>query len=126
MSNEIKIGILAVIAIGLSVWGFNFIKGKNLFSNSTIYKVEYEDVTGLTKSAPVFLRGYRVGIVSDLYLNPDNPNTVIAVLDVDDDLNIPKDTKAALASGGLMSGQVVVLNSRVSVLVRIVRRKETC
>lgn len=109
MSNEIKIGILAVIAIGLSVWGFNFIKGKNLFSSSTVYKVEYKDVTGLTKSAPVFLRGYRVGIVSDLYLNPDKPSTVIAELYVDDDLNIPKDTKAALVSGGLMDGQIVVL-----------------
>lgn len=109
MSNEVKIGILAVVAIGLSVWGFNFIKGKNLFSSSKIYKVEYKDITGLTKSAPVFLRGYQVGIVSNLYLNPENPSTVIAEIDIDDDLMIPKDTKAALASGGLMSGQIVVL-----------------
>lgn len=109
MSNEIKVGILAVVAIGLSIWGFNYLVGKNLFSSSKVYKVEYNDITGLTKSAPVFLRGYRVGLVSDLYLNPDNPKTVIAELDIDDDLMIPKDTKAALASGGLMSGQVVIL-----------------
>ncbi len=109
MSNEIKVGILAVVAIGLSVWGFNYLVGKNLFHSSKTYKVEYSDVTGLAKSAPVFFRGYRVGLVRDLYLNPDNPKTVVAELDVDNDLLVPKGSRAALASGGLMSGQVIIL-----------------
>lgn len=109
ISNEIKIGILAVVAIGVTIWGVNFILGQNLFSSSKTYKVEYKDVTGLSKSAPVLLRGYRVGVVKDLYLNPENPATVIAELNVDGDIQVPRNTRAVLASGGLMGGNVVVL-----------------
>ncbi len=110
-SNEVKIGILTVVAIGLTIWGFTFIKGKNLFSDTKIYKVVYNDVSGLTKSAPVLLSGYKVGMVNDIYLNPDNPKTVIAELDINGDVMVPKETKASLASGGLMEGMVVILES---------------
>ncbi len=110
-SNEVRIGILTVVAIALTIWGFTFIKGKNLFSNTKIYKVVYNDVSGLSNSAPVLLSGYKVGIVNDLYLNPDNPKTVVAELDIKGDIMIPKGTKASLTSGGLMEGMVVVLES---------------
>ncbi len=110
-SNEVKIGILTVVAIALTIWGFTFLKGKNLFSDTKIYKVQYNDVSGLSKSADVLLSGYKVGMVSELYLNPENPKTIIAELDINGDVNLPKGTKAVLASGGLMEGMVVVLKS---------------
>jgi len=41
MSKELKTGIIAVIIIGISIWGFNFLKGQNLLdSGSRTYKVE--------------------------------------------------------------------------------------
>ncbi len=108
-SNEVKIGILTVVAIGLTVWGFNFIKGKNLFSSSTIYKVKYSDVSGLSNSAPVLINGLKVGIVSDMYPDADDAKKIIVELDVQNEFDIPKTTTAAITSGGLMSGNVVVL-----------------
>ena len=44
MSNEVKIAILAIAALGLSYWGYKFILGKNVLVNSNIYYVEYDDV----------------------------------------------------------------------------------
>ncbi len=112
LSNEVRIGILTVVAVGLAIWGFTFLKGKNLFSDTKVYKVVYNDVSGLTKSAPVLISGYKVGMVNDIYLNPANPKQVIAELDIKGDVLVPEGTQALLTSGGLMEGMVVVLESK--------------
>ena len=50
MSNEVKIGLLAIVAIALSFWGYKFILGKNMLVKSNIFKVYYENVDGLKDS----------------------------------------------------------------------------
>lgn len=110
MSNEVKIGLLAIVAIGLSFWGFKFIMGKNALSASNLYYVEYTDVEGLQKATPVRLSGLQVGIVSDLYLKPEDPNRrVTVVLDLNKDMQIPKNTKAIIISTSVMGGKAIDL-----------------
>ena len=41
----------------------NFLKGLNIFSSETDYYVEFEDITGLSSSSPVYADGYKVGVV---------------------------------------------------------------
>ena len=31
MSRELKTGLIAVVVIALFIWGFNFLKGENIF-----------------------------------------------------------------------------------------------
>ena len=67
MSKELKTGIIAVIIIGISIWGFNFLKGQNiLHPSSRIFKVEYAKIGGLTKSSAVTINGLKVGKVENI------------------------------------------------------------
>lgn len=67
MSKELKIGIIAVLIIGISIWGFNFLKGQNLLdSGSRTFKVEYARIGGLSKSSAVTINGLKVGKVDKI------------------------------------------------------------
>ncbi len=109
MSNEVKVGILAVIAIGISVWGFNYVMGKNLLTSSKIIKVEYASVSGLERSASVYSSGVRIGLVRDIYFDEVDPKKVMVELDLEGGFKLPKDAVAAIKSGGLMSGNIIDL-----------------
>lgn len=109
MSNETKIGLLAIIAIAVSIWGYKFVKGKNLLVTSNIYFVEYDNVDQLKSSSPVLINGFQVGIVADVYLKPDNYELIIVKLDLDKTMKIPKNTIAQVISTGFMGGKAVNL-----------------
>lgn len=109
MSNETRIGILAIVAIGLSLWGYKFIMGSNMFSSSLMLKTEYADVAQLSKSNPVFLNGKQIGVVSDIYFEPTALQSVIVELEITEDLPIPKSAKAELMSTGLIGGKGIEL-----------------
>ena len=63
---------------------------------SVLFK--FQNVNGLTKSSPVFADGFRVGIVRDLYYDYTQPGKVVAEIDVDPELRIPKGSTAELAA----------------------------
>ncbi|MBK8042674.1 MAG: MCE family protein [Haliscomenobacter sp.] len=64
LSNEVRVGILAVLALALSFWGYQFIRGKNVLKLANTYYVEYENVSLLKVSTPVTINGVQVGFVS--------------------------------------------------------------
>ncbi|MEM0993035.1 MAG: MlaD family protein [Bacteroidota bacterium] len=98
MSNEIKIGLLSIVTIVLMLWGYKFVEGQNIFSSSKLLKVEYENAGGLRAGTTVMRSGFQVGVVTDVYLNPENLRTVIVEMDIDPRLPIPKNTVAAIAT----------------------------
>ena len=72
MSKELKTGIVAIIVIVIFVWGYNFLKGENLFDTNTRYfKVEYTNIGGLNTSSLVTINGLRVGKVMDIEFNQE-------------------------------------------------------
>ena len=73
VSKEVKIGIAFVIAIFLLYYGISFLKGINIFKSSNSYIVVFDDVTGLTQATPVTLNGFKVGLVSSMKLDPNDP-----------------------------------------------------
>ena len=109
MGREIKIGLLAVIAIGLFIWGYKYLLGTNVLQRSNIYYIDYQDIDHLQVSAPVMIHGFQVGTVTDINLNPDNLRTIIVTIDVDRDIKLPPSTVAELRSVGMMGGKSVEL-----------------
>ena len=109
MRYEVRIGILALVAIGFAFWGFKFIQGSNLFSSSNYFLVNYENVSGLTVGTPVQISGVNVGSVSEIYLNQEDNNLVQVTLDVNDDINVPKDAKAYIVADGVLGGKLINL-----------------
>jgi phospholipid/cholesterol/gamma-HCH transport system substrate-binding protein len=53
MSREIKIGVLTFVVMVTMIWGYTFLKGRNLLSTSNELYSTYEDVTDLNVSSPV-------------------------------------------------------------------------
>ncbi|MBA2406794.1 MAG: MCE family protein, partial [Chitinophagales bacterium] len=47
ISKEIKVGVLATVAIVLLVVGYNLLRGKNFFSKEINYYVRYDDAGGI-------------------------------------------------------------------------------
>ncbi len=67
MSKELKTGIVAIVVIAIFIWGYNFLKGQNLFDTDTRYfKVEYDNISGLTKASFVTINGLKVGKVDKI------------------------------------------------------------
>ena len=61
LSNEIKIGFLAILSIILLVWGLNYLKGSNLFDDSRRVYAIYSNIGGLQEGSGVSVNGFKVG-----------------------------------------------------------------
>ncbi|MEQ9403071.1 MAG: MlaD family protein [Cyclobacteriaceae bacterium] len=109
MSKEFKIGLLTIIAGGLLYFGFNFLRGTNLFSPSNTYYIMYRNVTGLNVSNPVYYNGLPVGRVSGFKLVQKKDRIVVS-LDIDQEVIVGEDAIATLANDGLLGGKAVLLD----------------
>jgi phospholipid/cholesterol/gamma-HCH transport system substrate-binding protein len=95
ITNETKIGVLAIVGVVLLVVGFNFLKGKNLFKkNEYIYAV-YQDVQGLKKSNPVVINGLQIGRIENIDGGKDMKRIVVTV-NLFKDVNIPSNSLAVI------------------------------
>ncbi len=104
MSYETRIGLFAVIVIGIFFWGYSFLKGQNVLTSSKLLYVEYKAVDQLAVSAPVTIKGFQVGTVQDMVLEPKLMQSIIVTLNIDRGIEIPKNAIAWIKSQGVMSG----------------------
>ncbi len=114
-TKEVRIGIAGIIALCILVYGINYLKGIHMFKPTNYFYVKFQNINGLTKSSPVFADGFRVGIVRDLYYDYTQPGKVIAEIDVEPELRIPKGSTAELASelmGGVKMNLLLANNPR--------------
>ena len=109
MGKEIKIGILAIVGLGLLVWGYNFLKGQNLFKAQSIYLVKYDNIYQLEVSAPVYINGYQVGNVNQIDIDPANLQNIIVSLEILPEVKLPQNTVAQLYSSGVMGDMAINL-----------------
>lgn len=110
ISNETKVGILAVVALALGIWGIKFLKGVNILTPAKTFYVRYSDVQMLLTSSPVLLHGLQIGVVKSLDQDPEDGTKIIATLNVDRGFNIPKDARAVIVSSSLIGGKAVKLD----------------
>jgi phospholipid/cholesterol/gamma-HCH transport system substrate-binding protein len=110
MNKETKIGIMAAVCIAGLVWGYMFLKGKNILSRSlTVYAV-FEKVEDLPVSAPVLVSGLQVGTVQAQYLKDGNPNQIVVVMDIERKTRLPKDAVVVIQATSLMGGKSIRLD----------------
>lgn len=103
MKKELKVGILAIVAIGLLIFGYNFLKGNNVFSSSRVFYAVYENVEGLSPSAPVSINGYQVGTVTDIEFIKSGQ--LLVTMNINNDFNFSKTSVAQIYGGGLIGGK---------------------
>ena len=109
ISRELKVGVLAILCGVILYFGLNFLKGINIFSSTSSYVGQYEKISGLTEQAPVYIKGYQVGLVERIqYDFTQSPAFTVAV-SVNKDIMLPKGTQKALVADGLLGGMAVEL-----------------
>ncbi|NQV77599.1 MAG: MCE family protein, partial [Lutibacter sp.] len=112
ITREVKTGIVAVSVIALFIWGFNFMKGLNLFDGpSKTYLTEYDNVQGLNTSSVVTINGVDVGKVVNIKFNsePEKRGNLIVEFSVETDFEFSKKSIAKIYSASLMGGKSLAI-----------------
>ncbi|MBO8485274.1 MAG: MCE family protein, partial [Bacteroidetes bacterium] len=107
-SKELKIGIFVTVVLILSFFIINFLREKDIFNRQMELSATFPDVCGLTESAPVYIKGYKAGAVSDIaYDNVSGMFTVTCSFDKG--FALPSDSKMVIYSVDIMGGKGIEL-----------------
>ncbi|MDR0370358.1 MAG: MlaD family protein [Prevotellaceae bacterium] len=107
LTKEVKVGIMAIVAIFLLYFTLNFLKGKNIFHPVNYYYASYEDIGGLIPSAPVYIKGYKVGQVDEITYDFSKKETFTALISISKDIELPHGTIINLIDDGLLGGKAI-------------------
>ncbi len=110
IKNEVKVGILTIVALALLVVGFNFLKGKDFFnSNPKVYAI-FNKLGSLAKSNEVKINGLTVGTVYDMEEVDKNVSGIKVTITLTRDVNIPSNSVAFITAplGGLGSATIII------------------
>ncbi len=105
-SNEIKVGLLTLVALTVLILGFNFLRGSDLFAHTNQYYSIYDKVDGLTVSKPVMVNGFQIGRVSEMKLLQNGQ--IMVRFDVEQNYTVPANTNAKLESSDILGNKTIV------------------
>jgi phospholipid/cholesterol/gamma-HCH transport system substrate-binding protein len=108
LTREIKTAVLVIASILLFIWGYSFLKGKDLLSSYKTLYVEYETVEGLTSSAPVTLNGLEIGRVTHITINEKTGNLLVE-LQIKSDFPISKSSIAVIYEPGFIASKQIAI-----------------
>jgi phospholipid/cholesterol/gamma-HCH transport system substrate-binding protein len=110
ISNETKIGALAVIAVALLIIGFNILKGNNLFSRTQTLYALYDNVSGLAPANPVQVNGLKIGTVTNLEVTNSGVDQIRVKLSIQPGIDIPQNSVARIVSADLLGSKAIVID----------------
>ncbi len=105
--KEFKIGVLVFMTLAIFFWGLNYLKNSNVFTKHRTFYAIYDQVNGLTSSAPIFIKGFKVGTVKDVYFMSDGSNRIIVKMQLSNDIPVPIASIAKIYSSDLMGSKAV-------------------
>ncbi len=107
ISREVKTGVLVIAGIVLFIFGFNYLKGQNLFDSSSVYYTEFE-YNALTRSSLVTVKGNAVGKVRDIVYDFKTGKTRVSFF-VNEELKFSKNSTVRLYETSLMGGNAIAI-----------------
>lgn len=109
LNKEIKIGLIAITIITLFIWGFSFLKGKNLLSSNDAYYAIYNNIDGLEEASPVLLSGFQIGLVESIKIHETYRDKIIVKFSIEENIKLPKNTEAIIYPATLIAGKAIKL-----------------
>jgi len=112
LTREFKTGVVFISAIALLIWGYNFMKGKNLFDgNIPTFFAEYQNVQGLNSASKVTINGLQVGKVENITFNTESQKKgqLIVEFSMEADFEFSKNSEVKIYSDGLMGGKAIAI-----------------
>jgi phospholipid/cholesterol/gamma-HCH transport system substrate-binding protein len=110
LKKEYATALIFILALFIFFWGFKFLKGVNVLSRNQTFFVKYPEVDQLRPSSPVYINGLEVGLVKDMYVDPEDDQSIIVELNLKGDIEVPKNTQAVIIGLTAMGGRAVDLN----------------
>lgn len=108
-AREIKVGALAIVCLFLLIFGFNFLKGVNIFSPTNSYYGRFVNLHGLEEQAAVYISGHKVGQVDNIEYDFTRDSAFTIDISINKDIALPQGTQMALISDGLLGGVAIEL-----------------
>ena len=148
-NRNVIIGLTFIGSLIMLYFGINFLKGVNVFKKQNQYYAKFNDVSNLLISSPIYVKGYQIGLVSDIKMIGSEPmefavginltenfpipigsyleygtdvfgaSTATLVIHSSDNYYQPGDTLAGKREIGLMEGAARVMPKADSIMVRI-------
>jgi phospholipid/cholesterol/gamma-HCH transport system substrate-binding protein len=113
LTREIKAAIIVISAILLFIWGYSFLKGRDLFTNYKTYYVEYNNVEGITPSSIVTLNGLIIGKVTAITIN-NTTGKLQVELQLKTEFPISKSSTAVIYEPGLIGGKQIAIHPNLN------------
>ena len=112
ISRELKTGLVALLVIILFIWGFNYLKGFNLFNGpSNTYFTKYANVQGLNTASAVTVNGYTIGKIINISFDQESkePGNLLVEFSIDKPFSFSKNSIAKIYSASLMGGKSLAI-----------------
>ena len=105
-TKEAKIGLVTIISLVLLYVGINYLKGINLFQPVNHYYVSCTNVKEVTISSPVFVEGFKVGLVRSISYDYDTTDKIIVEISLEDKMKINKGSYISIEKSLLSGGEL--------------------
>jgi phospholipid/cholesterol/gamma-HCH transport system substrate-binding protein len=117
-TKEVAIGLISIISLIVLYFGVNYLKGVNIFKPTNHYYVVMKNVPELQSSSPIYVNGFKIGVVHSIdygYNEPGTDGHIVVLINLDEKMKIEKGSYMVLKSG-LTSGAYMdlMLNKYVS------------
>ena len=114
-SKEVKIGIATILSLVLLYIGVNYLKGINLFKPANYYYVSCKNVKDISISTPVFVDGFKIGLVRSLKYDYASSDKTILEISLDKGMKVNKGSYISIESTLLSGAELnLKLNKYVS------------
>lgn len=112
MRNEVKIGLITIVALVLGYIGLNFLKGISLFKAESEYYVRLNNLNGTGVATPVLISGYKIGAVRtvDFSYHEGKGYGAVLTLALDPKVRIPHGSTVRIKTN-VLSGAALIIES---------------
>ena len=100
-SKELKIGVFVVVVMVASFFLINYLRGEDLMNREIEVVSRYENVEGLVASAPVYIKGYKAGKVSEVVYSPETGDFKVTC-SVRKEFEMPQDSRMIIYGVDIM------------------------
>ena len=106
MRKEFKIGVFVVTVLVASFFVINYLRGEDIFNSEVEVHSTYGNVEGLVVSAPVYIKGYKAGKVTEVVYQTKTDDFKV-VCSIKKEFRIPVDSRMVIYGVDIMGGQGV-------------------
>lgn len=118
-TKEARIGLVTIVSLVLLYFGINYLKGINLFQPSNHYYVTFSNVKDVTVSSPVFVDGFKVGLVRDIIYDYKTTDKITIEISLADEMRINDGSYVVISKSFLGGAELhIYLNKYVKDYVK--------